>query len=169
MIKKFAGLAAVVGAVTGMVLLASLLPASSHQATATGRAKVRLVVCEKNNSGITKSIDVGKPGFSAGDYALNWTPAYHAGKRVGTDVGRQTIVRQIGKNDAQFIVDATMILNGGKISAYGPARYSRFATGVSFPVTGGTGIYRRADGTVRVVSGRCRGRAGIRLTFRLVD
>jgi hypothetical protein len=169
MIKRVAAFGAIAATVTSVVILASLMPASSHQATARSFAKARVVVCEKNNSGFLKNIDVGRNGFSAGDYAVNATPAYHAGVRVGTDIGRQMIVRRIGKNDAQFIVDATMILNGGKISAYGPARYSRFAKGVSFPVTGGTGIYRKADGTVRVVNARCRGKGGIRLTFNLVD
>lgn len=168
MIKKLAPLGVAVGAVTAVVILTSLMPASSHQAT-RNFAKTQVVVCEKNNSGFIKNIDVGRHGFSAGDYAVNSTPAYHAGHRVGTDVGKQTIVRRIGKGDARFIVDATMILRNGKISAYGPARYSRFGKGVSFAVTGGTGLYRKADGTVRVVNARCHGTNGIRLTFNLVD
>jgi hypothetical protein len=161
MIKKLAALGVTVGAVTTAILLASLVPASSH-----GAITKRFTVCEKDNTGFVKSIDVGRHGFSAGDYALNSTPAYHAGHRVGRDVGKQTVVRRIG-HDAQIIVDATMILGAGKISAYGPARFSRFANGVSFPVTGGTGIYRKAVGTVRVVNGSCVGKSGIRLTFRL--
>ncbi|HEX3325797.1 MAG TPA: hypothetical protein VHV50_02260 [Actinomycetota bacterium] len=162
MIKKFAALGATVAAVTSVIVLASLVPASSH-----GAITKRFTLCEQNNTGYSKSIDVGRHGFSAGDYALNSTPAYHAGQRVGRDVGKQTIVRLIGKHDARFIVDATMILHAGKISAYGPARFSAFDKGVSFPVTGGTGLYRKAVGTVRVVNGHCVGKGGIRLSFRL--
>ncbi|MDP9235222.1 MAG: hypothetical protein M3P01_11835 [Actinomycetota bacterium] len=162
MIKKLAALGATVGAVTTAILLASLVPASSH-----GAITKRFTVCEKGNSGFVKNIDVGKHGFSAGDYQVNSTPAYHAGHRVATDVGKQTVVRRIGKHDAQIIVDATMILHAGKVSAYGPARVSRFAKGVSFPVTGGTGLYRKAVGTARVEDGSCVGKPGIRLHFRL--
>ena len=162
MIKKFAALGVTVGAVTTAILLASLVPASSH-----GAIKKRFTVCEKNNTGFVKNIDVGRHGFSAGAYAVNSTPAYHAGQRVGRDVGKQTIVRLIGKHDARFIVDATMILHAGKVSAYGPARFSQFDKGVSFPVTGGTGLYRKAVGTVRVENGSCVGKSGIRLHFRL--
>jgi hypothetical protein len=161
MIKKLAALGVTVGAVTTAILLASLVPASSH-----GAITKRFTVCEKDNTGFVKNIDVGSHGFSAGDYSVNSTPAYHAGHRVGTDVGKQTVVRRIG-HDAKIIVDATMILHAGKVSAYGPARFSRFDRGVSFPVTGGTGLYRKAVGTVRVVNGGCGGKSGIRLHFRL--
>jgi hypothetical protein len=162
MLKKLAALGVTVGAVTTAILVASLVPASSH-----GAITKRFTVCEKDNSGFVRNIDVGTHGFSAGDYSVNSTPAYHAGHRVGTDVGKQTVVRRVGKHDARIIVDATMVLGAGKVSAYGPARFSAFDNGVSFPVTGGTGIYRKAVGTVRVTTGRCRHKSGIRLNFRL--
>jgi hypothetical protein len=162
MIKKLATLGVTVGAVTSVILLASLVPASSQQAT-----KKTFTVCERDNSGFNKNIDVGRHGFSSGDYNVASTPDYRAGHRVATDISKMTVVHRIGKHDAQIIIDATMILRNGKITAYGPARFSRFAKGVSFPVTGGTGHYRKARGTVRVVEGRCAGKSGIRLTFHV--
>ena len=162
MFKKFAALGATVGAVTAVILLVSLVPASSQQAT-----KKTFTVCERDNSGFSKDIDVGRHGFSAGDYSVASTPDYRAGHRVGTDISKMTVVHRIGKHDAKIIIDATLILRNGKITAYGPARFTRFTKGVTFPVTGGSGHYRKARGTVRVVEGGCAGKSGIRLTFRV--
>jgi hypothetical protein len=162
MIKKFATLGVTVSAVTSVILLASLVPASSQQAT-----KKTFTVCERDNSGFSKDIDVGRNGFSAGDYNVASTPDYRAGHRVGTDISKVTVVHRIGKQDAKVIIDATLILRGGKITAYGPARFSRFTKGVGFAVTGGTNRYRKARGVVHVKEGRCAGKSGIRLTFRV--
>jgi hypothetical protein len=165
MIKKVASLGLLVGAVTSVILVASLIPASSQQATTK-----TFTLCEKGNAGIVKEIDVGRHGFSAGDFQLNDSPVYKpsTGHRVATDVGKQTIVHRIGNHDAKVIIDATLITKAGKLTAYGPARFSRFRKGVKFAITGGTGTYRQADGVVRVTEGRCAGKAGIHLTFRLI-
>lgn len=162
--KRLTFLGVIATVATCAVVFASLVPASSQQA-----ATKTIAVCEVNNKGVNKNIDVGKHGFSAGDYSMFSLPGYSvaSGKRMSTDVGRLTVVNLVGKNNGRFIVDATLTFKAGKVSTYGPGLFSNFRKGINFPVTGGTGAYRQADGTVTAKNGACRGKPGTRLTLDL--
>ena len=162
--KRIRVFGSVAGIAASAIVLATLVPASSQQAATTTKR-----VCEVNNTGFSKFIDVGKHGFSAGDYQLSSTPVYDTatGKRVATDVVKITIVNRIGKRNARFILDATLVFKAGRVTAYGPGLFSNFRKGINFAVTGGTGAYRLADGTAFAKNGLCRGKPGVHITLNL--
>ena len=142
----------------------SILPAAS-QDTATET----FAVCDQNRSGFNKDVNLGKRAFGAGDYSVFTDPLLNPsnGNKVGKGVGRLTLVRAVGQQDGIFILDATHVFGRGKVSTYGSGRFSQLRTGVTFPVIGGTGKYRAVRGTMTGTAGRCRGKSGIRITFRL--
>jgi hypothetical protein len=141
----------------------SLLPAASQETQTFTR-------CEKNNRGFEKFVNVGKRGLSAGDWSVASSPVFNpaTGDRVGRTYLRFTIVKPIGRRDARSLVDGVVQLGRGKVSFYGTFKFSGFPQGVTTPITGGTGSFAGAGGTLTARSGRCDGAAGTRLTFEVV-
>ncbi len=140
------GLLATLALLTGAGLLgASLIPASSQQAST-------IKVYERHRTGSEKFINNGGQKKIAGDFVLQVKPLYRSGtkKKVGREVVNVTLIRQIGKNDAIFRVGATFVLGAGKIEAAGTSTFSNLRKGAAFTVTGGTGAYAGASGTVNV-------------------
>jgi hypothetical protein len=141
----------------------SLLPASSQETRTIAR-------CEKNNRISEKFVNVGKKGLSAGDWTVSTAPLFNtqSGDKAGRSVVKFTVVKRVGRRDALSIVDGVLHLGGGKLSFYGSFKFSKFRTGVTAAVTGGTGRYTGAGGTLTARTGRCDGAAGTRLTFNVV-
>jgi hypothetical protein len=144
----FATLTAVIGA--GLLGL-SLIPASSQQSTT-------IKVYETEGSGYEKFVDVAHKGFGGGDYIVAEHPLYRTGtkKKVGRDSEQITIIKRVGKQDAQFRVAATFLFGGGKIEAAGFSTFGNVAKGAPFAITGGTGAYEGATGTVVAREGKHR-------------
>jgi hypothetical protein len=159
MTKRLAMVGAAVAAATGL-LAAFLTPASSQQArTQTIR------VCDQNKPGFSKDIDVGKRGGFSGDYNL-FTDVLldpQTGDKRGRDVGRLTFVK---RRNGSFIADATFIFPTGKVMIYGASRFANISK-TAFAVTGGTGRFSNASGTLRASGGRCNGKRGLHLTLNL--
>lgn len=131
-------------AILGAGLLgATLMPASSQQGST-------IKVYER--PGFERFINNDGKRKLAGDVVIQVNPLYRTGtqKKVGRDVVNVTLIRQIGKNNARFRVGATFVLGAGKIEAAGTSTFSNLRKGAAFTVTGGTGAYAGATGTVNV-------------------
>jgi hypothetical protein len=129
----------------------SLLPAASQQAT-TIRAY------ERDGTGFEKFINVNGKRKVAGDYVVEAHPLFRLGtkKRIGRDVVQLTIIRGKGNQDALFRAAGTFQFAGGKVEAAGYSRFSSLEDGAAFTVTGGTGDYAGATGTLTVRSAKRR-------------
>jgi hypothetical protein len=131
------------------VLGAWLLPASSQQGTT-----IRIY----ERPGFEKFINLDGKRKLAGDLVIQVNPLYRTGtkKKVGRDVVDVRLIRQLGRNNAIFRVDATFVLGAGKIEATGTSTFAHLRNGAAFTVTGGTGRYAGATGTVNVREARRR-------------
>lgn len=148
-------------AVVGMVL-GGVIPAASQSSP-----NEKLTLCEKDSKGFEKEIDADGDGdFSPGDYTTFVNPLFDAksGRRHGRDVGTFTFLKSTGGN-GWFKGNVTAIFGNGRISVDATGKFSGFRSGVSFPITGGTGHYRNASGIVVAEGGRCDGKSGTRITF----
>lgn len=148
----FATLGAAV--VVAGVLVAWLAPASLAQ------TQIQLL---DHEGPYEKTIDVGKPGFSAGDVILGTHQVFDAAAPsmvVGRDFERITVLRVVSQGqDFDFLYDTTIRLADGDIVAYGEGRFSTvFAPGgATVPVTGGTGAYAGAAGALSVAATETEG------------
>jgi hypothetical protein len=142
----------------------SLLPAVSQEARTFTR-------CEKNSVAFEKNINVGKRGLSAGDWTVATGAVFNpqSGQRVGRSVLKFTVVKLIGQRNALNLVDGSITLGGGKLAFYGSFKFSGFRDGVTVPITGGSGRYLNAGGSLTAQTGRCDGAPGTRLTFNVVS
>lgn len=140
-----------------------LAPASS---AVTGGTVIDVFQPER---GYSKTVDVGKPGFSAGDVIFESQPLLDPSDEstVGRATLRLTIVKTVGQEDALVIVDYTAQLADGNISGYGPFKFSDLTAGATFAVTGGTGIYDQVRGSVTVTEEKLNGVAGATLSFHI--
>ena len=127
------------------LLGASLLPASSQQAST-------IKVYERQGTGFSKFVNTDGKRKIAGDYIVESFPLYRTGtkKKVGRSINNISIIQGIGKNNARFRAAATFALGAGKIEAAGASTFSKLSKGAAFTVTGGTGTYAGATGTVNV-------------------
>jgi hypothetical protein len=153
------GLLAIVAGLVGAGLLAvSLIPAASQQATT-------IKVYESNESGFEKFVNTDGRRSIAGDYGVLTRPIYRSKTKtkVGRDVAHITLIRAIGKRNALIRAAATFQFARGKIEVAGYSTTSRLAEGALFTVTGGTGAYAGATGTVTVRETKFR----TQFTFRL--
>ena len=119
-----------------------------------------------------KTIDNGKVGLSSGDEIVEihtlLDPA--DGSDAGTIYTEVGILRVIhGGDDLDITLSCTVVLPEGEIVFYGGLRFSEFfsAGGSTLPVTGGTGDFELARGTVNIVGGELNGASGATLTFDL--
>jgi len=161
MSKRTLGLLAAGGLVAAAWMAVSSMPAASQQGSRT------IALCEPDRGGYDRFVDVGKKGFSPGDHALFVDRLYRRsnGTRWGKGVGSVTVVRT---KDGLWLVDYTMATKGGKISSDGFYRDSELRTGFKSPITGGTGAYDEARGTVALQRGKCKGGPGLRFTLQLI-
>jgi hypothetical protein len=139
-------------AILGAGLLGTtLIPASSQQA-----ATIR--VYERHRSGSERYINNDGKRSIAGDFILQVKPLYRSGtqKRVGREVVHVTLIRPLGKNNAMFRVAATFVLGAGKVEAAGTSTVKHLRRGAAFTITGGTGDYAGASGSLNVREGKRR-------------
>jgi Dirigent-like protein len=144
---------AVLGVLTSVlavgVMIATLLPASSA---------TTIKVYEKLNKGFEKGINVDGKRSIAGDY-LVYTRALHrarSGAKVGRNVAQLTFIQALGRQNARFRAAATFKFSGGTLEVAGASTFSKLENGAKFSITGGTGAYNGATGTVIVRNTRYR-------------
>jgi hypothetical protein len=97
-----------------------------------------------------EEIDVGKKGFSLGDYVAFNDKVFFGKKRVGTLDGTCTTTRLSGDEGAQQCV-VTLTLPGGHLTAQGVLEFEgEDVEGLTVAITGGTGRYSDAGGEADV-------------------
>ena len=145
--RKTAAVSAFVLLVGGL-LLGSLQPAVSQ---APGGQT--LTFFDPRVTDFEKEIDEGRSGFSAGDWSVMKDRFFNPEtcEKAGDLVARFTFVKSAGRNDGYFLMDAGMITPDGNLTFYWPGRFSEFENQTNGgAITGGTGAYTGASGTVRV-------------------
>ena len=161
--SKRRGTLAIAASAAGALLAATLwLPAAL-----AGDTQVQVFDPEGK---FEKFIDNGKADLSAGDEIIEihtlLDPA--DGSDAGTIYTEVGVLRVIGGGeDLDVTLACTVVLPEGTIVFYGAFRFSDAGTGVSLPVTGGTGDFELARGTVNIVGGELNGAQGATLTFDL--
>lgn len=160
--KRIAGGLLTAVLLTGATLAIGLGPAASQQ-----QAAESFVLCTQEKSGSDRFIDVGRKGFSPGDYSVSVKPLLdpETGERRGQSVSKFTFVRAIGKNNGRGFLDGTYELETGDIAFYGSFKFSDES--VPFAITGGNGAYSNVGGTITDASGRCRGEPGGMMQFEV--
>jgi hypothetical protein len=146
-------------------VIGAMVPAASQQSTTT------ISGCEQLRTEYSRTIDERKKGFGVGDTVMfaNKLLNPQTGNKMGRVAGKLIILKRFRKTeDVSFFGDLVVSLPKGKVTAFGNAKFGAIPKGVKFAVTGGTGIYNRAQGAAIVKATRCRGQGGIRFTLNLV-
>lgn len=126
-----------------LALLGSLVLAGALAAPASAAPTISVV--EHANTDATT--DTGAPGDSAGDILTFANPVFNRRdtRQVGSDQG--FCIRVVA--GASYECTWTTFLKGGQIVVQGPFYDTKDST---LAITGGTGRYRRARGTMRLRS-----------------
>lgn len=136
------------GALAAAVALLGLTISIISPASSDTRYHRRTIhLAEKVSDDRDDFVDVGEPDFSVGDYlVLDTDPVFNASlsKKVGVLSGDCLFLRELAECDVSFK------LRGGLITAEGPLHFDRPST---VAVTGGTGAYKTAHGTLTVTIG----------------
>ena len=145
-LKWLIGLAVTLVAV---MIVAIALPAGSQQP----QQRTTITMFDPNKTNWEKFIDQGRKDFSPGDTILFVDAIFdpETCARRATLIGRLSISKRVGRQNAWFLGDFTLKQADGKLIAEGAAKFSEFAQtdkGV-FAITGGTDAYRDASGEVK--------------------
>jgi hypothetical protein len=156
------------GVLVILVLAVVSLPAASASSSPTrssaGEDKKVEVIRVTEVTVQEAFIDVGEEGDSVGDYFVFSSDLFRHGKKVGTDGGTGTFVRV--EPDA-FTVHfaAAAELPKGQITTQGLGTLTDGPLDFELAITGGTGRYRTAHGTLSVED---IGESETVLTFRII-
>lgn len=134
---------------TGLIV-ATLLPASSA---------TTIRVYEKHRLGFERFINLDGKHSIAGDTDIQDNPLFRvgAGTNVGRDIVQVVFIHRLPHNDARFRVAATFRIGRGKLEIAGTSKLSKLDRGTAtFAITGGTGKYNGASGTLIVHEKRFR-------------
>lgn len=153
-------------AATGVVLTATSAssgPAGTHDG---GSGEVLRLVGKEVSSQL---LDLGAADFSEGDQFVFTNDLFRGNTKVGEDGGLCVVSRLTQEGAATFECHGVNTLPGGQITVqglvtYGPTEEIK-QDPYHFAITGGTGKYRKARGTVRIKEGP----EEAQLTFRIHD
>lgn len=142
-------------ALASAVLVGGFLIAGLQPAVSQAPGNVTLTYFDPRATDFEKQIDEGRKGFSAGDWSVIKDRVFDPDTcaKAGDFLGRFTFVKAVGRNNGYFIVDASVLTPDGKLTVYWPGKFSEFeslAAGGGGAITGGTGIYAGAGGTITV-------------------
>jgi hypothetical protein len=154
----------IVGVLGVSAATAQVIPAASHP---TERTVIHAYEVEK---GYAKMIDDGGKGMTAGDVIFENLPVFDAAtdERIGDTATVITVIRG-PKNNPLLWLDCEVGLAGGSITFAGGERMAdMFGDGALFSVTGGTGDYRDAVGTVIATHAERDGRSIFTFDFDVV-
>lgn len=157
----------VTGGLTAVLAVTLLAPVSSASAAkAPGDTQITVFDVE---GPYEKDVDLGEPGFGPGDVVFEIQPLIDPVDQspAGKVYTRIQVMRLLKSGDFVFFLDCEVQLADGNILFNGPAKFSDFDTGAIFPVTGGTGTYALARGTLTALSATVGGKDGATLTFDL--
>ena len=156
-----------VGAGTIAAVGLALLPVSP----AAGAVE-RMRVCDQNLPGYTKYVDAAEEGHSSGDSYMFTDKLLdpRTGRKAGRHIGQFTVVRPVGDTGpagAVYLGRAMFFFPRGRVTIELAGPFDKLREGASWPVTGGTGRYENATGTVFVESRKCDGKGGTIFAFDL--
>jgi hypothetical protein len=121
----------------------------------------------------SKLVDLGRKVPTAGDFWVELHPALdpQAGTKLGTVYNRLMVVKPVKSggelSDLEVLYDSVVRLADGDVTFTGAFLLSEIVDGVTLPVTGGTGAYELARGTVELVPADLDGKPGGMITFDL--
>ena len=146
----------------------------SHVATAA-TAMDRIVVFEPDTERVEVFVDVGDAGFGAGDLVfeqagLVWPDNGDAAGRVVTRIqvveGRVAPSDEDPVGDFVFYLDCSVELDEGSLDFHGAGEIADLpGSGLTFAISGGTGAYVGAAGTVHITPAEVDGISGVQLAF----
>lgn len=156
------------GAAAGVVLAAGGIAGGATSASSDrGSGDVLRLVGKEVSS---QFLDLGEADFSEGDQFVFTNDLLRGDTKVGEDGGWCIVTRLTPEGANTWECHGVNSLPGGLISVQGIVTYAPGeeikAEPYQFAITGGTGRYREAGGTVQIqeVSGEV-----LRLTFRISD
>ena len=152
--RRILGIAIVLGAA---VMASSLALAATGQGTSRHERHAQTIRLTASTFD-SRDLDLGPTGPTLGDYFVVTEDLFRHGKKVGTDDGTCTITRIEPKKGTPkrgaLTCATTFVLPQGQIAVYG-TRSAELASqkppNFVLAITGGTGVYRRARGTVHIV------------------
>src|SRR5688500_19061909 len=103
----------VAGVVVGLIFGGMALPASSQ-----GQGgRTTITVFDPNKTNYSKDVNVGRKGFSPGDWNVSIEKMLDPDtcESAGRAIIRFTVVKLVGKNNADFITEFTYIRPDGRI------------------------------------------------------
>lgn len=126
----------------GALAVGSVAPATSLGSTSLGTTSTVQVLSDNTEE---RYVDVGRPGFSLGDMFVFTSKLTHQGVRVGhTGVVCTITSRRRGESQCA----GTAWIRGDQIAIQGLVAGDPDV--FEFPITGGTGAYEGAQGTLVV-------------------
>ncbi len=157
-LKLFTGITSVA------VVALSLTPASSQQPPSTRE------FFSPDATGFERFIDVKRKGPSNGDYFLMSHPLQDPadGTRVGKTYGICTILKLDPQhtNTVQSC-EIQLDLADGSVMTQGTFSVALLEDGAPIAITGGTGSYSQAAGTLTLTGAQVEGESGVLLTLEL--
>jgi hypothetical protein len=121
-------------------------PASSQ----SPKQRTTISVFDPNKTDYEKVVNTGKKGFSPGDVGLSIEKLLdpETCEPAGRLIARFQIVKLVGEDNADFILDLTYIREDGRIAGYFAGNFNQFEEGLA--ITGGTDAYRDASGEMNI-------------------
>jgi hypothetical protein len=111
------------------------------------------------------NVDLGKPGFSAGDQDVFVDRLGRDGQNVGWLAGSCTTVR-VGRSSADQLCEFVLHLGTSQITSSGAVRAGQNGPGTfTVPILGGTGRYRGAVGQIAITA--ANGNSAVPITVSL--
>lgn len=140
------------GALVGAVLITGVGAALTVGPSSAGASTAPASFSAKLYPGSEKHLDLGSSGFGAGDQDLFTATVVRSGKHVGHVIGSCTTVRA-GATSADQLCAWSIRLAGGQITASGSVVAGQQGPGsYALPIVGGTGIYNRVAGQLKVTA-----------------
>ena len=136
-------------AVGALVLTATAVPVSADDLDTN-----RFQVTER--TGTQRFEDVGKPGASVGDSVTYMQRLFHHGNRVGREDGRCDVTQSIKSTVTNHCMFTLTFGARGQIAVQGTfvLDFKRSSAVNVLAITGGTGAYNGAAGSIRVMTAK---------------
>jgi hypothetical protein len=168
--KRWRGTALVVS-VIGLIglIVGSAIPVASQQPA----ERTTLTFFDPRKTDYDKFVNEGRRGFSPGDVLLFIEKLKDPDTcdRAGKIIGKFTVSKLTGKEDAFYLLDYNFRLPNGTITGSNGGKFSDFESRARnhLPVTGGTETYKDATGEFTIVqSGKMCGSRGDLITVDLL-
>ena len=141
----------------GASLLAAVAVFALLGACAAKSTTTTLSLYEREDQGFSNNLLKAAPNFSIGDRILEQHPLYtvDGNSKVGDDATAISVMAVYGK-DPLLAIACQSAFGSDTVTWYSVARLSAVMAGTTAAITGGTGKYKGASGTV-FVKGNKRG------------